>query len=155
MEAEQHHLRLMSLGFQTVFKTFQRCSGEERYTRGRYTRVNFNFIFSSLLFDVCARQPIKMIPLASWWQKFDLAPRRFSVIRLVLFNVLHNYLRLLYCPCVCHSSTTFSNSDVGWSEERLRQTSEEGPHFIGSSALRCLSQSALSPATNRRRFIKS
>lgn len=39
--------------------------------------------------------------------------------------------------------------------QRVRQTSEEGPHFIGSSALPCLTQSALNPATNRRRFIKS
>lgn len=46
------------------FKTFQRCSGEQRHI----------FIFSSLLLDVCARQPIKMIPLASWWQKFRLGP---------------------------------------------------------------------------------
>ena len=41
--------------------------------------------------------------------------RVFFFFLLVLFSALHNYLRLLYCPCVCHSSTTFSNSGVGWS----------------------------------------
>lgn len=60
---------------------------------------------------------------------------RLSVIKLVLFSVLHNYIRLLYWPCVCNLDVTFFRASGGASCVSMWGWFS----FIGSSALLLLS----------------
>lgn len=73
----------------------------------------------------------------------------FSVVRLVLFSILHNYLLLLYCPCVCHWSITFSPYLLWVGLMSVCVSRWRRSAFIGSTPLPCLSHGALSPAVNR------